>query len=92
MLEIRFAHAVVRCAARNEPNPRFIEPEGRRTPPLFGSTLIRSTHMNALKFILTPSVLFYLEQVRMTRSPRLHFDHSFALYYIIYAYKLIIIG
>jgi hypothetical protein len=28
----------------------------------------------------------------MTQSPRLHFDHPFALYYIIYAYKLIIIG
>jgi len=83
MLETRFAHAVVRCAARNEPNPRFIEPEGRRTPPLFGSTLIRSTHMNALKFILTPSVPFYLAQVIMTRSPRLHFDHScFILYYL----------
>lgn len=38
MLEIRFAHAVVRYAARNdgddEPNARSIEPEGRRTPPL----------------------------------------------------------
>jgi hypothetical protein len=69
MLEIRFAHAVVRYAARNdgddEPNARSIEPEGRRTPPLcfkkkrtpplFGSTLIRSTHMNALKFILIPT-------------------------------------
>jgi hypothetical protein len=32
-----------------------------------------------------------LAQVRITRSPRLHFDYSFALYYIIYAYKLIII-
>ena len=40
----------------------------------------------------TPSVLFYLAQVRMTRSPRLHFDHSFALHYIIYVYKLIIFG
>jgi hypothetical protein len=40
---------------------------------------------------ITPSGPFYLAQVRMTRSPRLHFDHSFALYYIIYAYKLIII-
>jgi hypothetical protein len=26
----------------------------------------------------------------MTRSPRLHFDHSFALNYITFAYKLII--
>jgi hypothetical protein len=40
----------------------------------------------------TPSVPFYLAQVRMTRPLRLHFDHSFALYYIICAYKLIIIG
>jgi hypothetical protein len=43
-------------------------------------------------FIVTPSGLFYLAQVRMTRSPKLHFNHPFALYYIIYAYKLIIIG
>ena len=34
----------------------------------------------------------YLAHVRMTHSPRLHFDHSFTLYYIIYTYKLIIIG
>jgi hypothetical protein len=32
----------------------------------------------------TPSGPFYLVQVRMTQSPKLHFDHSFALYYIIY--------
>jgi hypothetical protein len=40
----------------------------------------------------TSSGPFYLAQVRMRRSPKLNFDHSFALYYIIYAYKLIIIG
>jgi hypothetical protein len=43
-------------------------------------------------FRRTPSGSFHMAQVRMTRSPRLHFDHSFALYYIIYAYKLTIIG
>jgi hypothetical protein len=32
----------------------------------------------------TPSGPFYLAQVRITRSPRLYFDHSFALYYISY--------
>ena len=46
----------------------------------------------SLTRVTTPSGPFYLAQVRMTRSPRLHFDHSFALYYIIYAYKLIING
>jgi hypothetical protein len=40
---------------------------------------------------ITPSGLFYLTQIRMARSPKLYFDHSFALYYIIYAYKLTII-
>jgi hypothetical protein len=42
--------------------------------------------------INTPSGPFYLAQVRMTQSPRLHFDHSFALYYIIYTCKIIITG
>jgi len=46
----------------------------------------------AVALLCTPSGPFYLAQVRMTRSSRLHFDHSFTLYYIIYAYKLIIIG
>jgi hypothetical protein len=32
----------------------------------------------------TPSGLFYLAQIRMIQSPKLYFDHSFALYYIIY--------
>jgi len=35
---------------------------------------------------------FYLAQVRMTWSPRSHFDYLFALYYVIYIYELIIIG
>jgi hypothetical protein len=48
--------------------------------------------MASFSVLCTPSGLFYLAQVRMTRSPRLHFDHPFALYYIIHAYKLIIIG
>jgi hypothetical protein len=40
----------------------------------------------------TSSIPFYLVQVRMTLSPILHSDHSFVLYYVIYAYGLIIIG
>jgi hypothetical protein len=40
----------------------------------------------------TPSGLFYLARVRMIWSLRLYFDHSFVLFYFIYAYKLIIIG
>jgi hypothetical protein len=32
-------------------------------------------------YILPP--VFYLAQVRITQSPRLHFDHPFALYYTV---------
>jgi hypothetical protein len=28
----------------------------------------------------------------MAQPPKLHFDHSFILYYIVYDYKLMIIG
>jgi hypothetical protein len=37
----------------------------------------------------TPSGPFYLVQIRMTQSPRLHFDHYIILYYIILYYIIL---
>jgi hypothetical protein len=48
--------------------------------------LYRYTAILLLTLTYTPSVPSYLAQVKMTGSHKLNFDHSFTLYYIIYAY------
>jgi hypothetical protein len=68
--------------------PRFYPPAAVALPLL----LLFPFVLLLLLLINTSSDPFYLAQVKMTRSNRSQFDHPFALYYIIYAYKLIIIG